>query len=294
MSAPPPIIPAGSGALVVNTAYSGAKSNIRSARAQPSHSEIKLRASVTATSSSANDATLSKSSLREALEEKEKAHFEKIRLQKLREKGVSASEVNSILSSGSVLGSGNDSSSSMKLIMDKTKSREEETSSVSDRFGGFDDSDDDDGLIQVNQHLHIPGDASVDKDEGFEDESEEDEEEEDEEEELMRELERIKAEREADRIRKEKEAMELADKESTMAVLRSNPLLSDKLASAMGSNASSDSSSLLSAPVAVKRRFGDDTVFSHTHSNEPEAKKRFINDVIRSDFHRSFMKRFIH
>ena len=27
--------------------------------------------------------------------------------------------------------------------------------------------------------------------------------------------------------------------------------------------------------------------------DEPEVKRRFINDTIRSDFHRSFLKRFI-
>ena len=43
----------------------------------------------------------------------------------------------------------------------------------------------------------------------------------------------------------------------------------------------------------IKRRFGEDTVFSRTYAAEPEQKKRFINDVIRSDFHRAFLRKFV-
>jgi hypothetical protein len=41
--------------------------------------------------------------------------------------------------------------------------------------------------------------------------------------------------------------------------------------------------------AAVRKRFGDDTVFSNTHANEPELRKRFVNDLVRSDFHRAFL-----
>jgi protein CWC15 len=109
--------------------------------------------------------------------------------------------------------------------------------------------------------------------------------------ELMRELERLKREREEERQRKEREAAELAEKEHTEAALRGNPLMPGPGAgaAAAGGHASIHGT----GNAAVKRRFGDDTVFSHTHASEPEAKKRFINDVIRSDFHRRFLKQFV-
>jgi protein CWC15 len=44
---------------------------------------------------------------------------------------------------------------------------------------------------------------------------------------------------------------------------------------------------------AVKRRWNDDVVFKNQAKDEPEVKKRFINDTVRSDFHRSFMKKYI-
>jgi len=46
--------------------------------------------------------------------------------------------------------------------------------------------------------------------------------------------------------------------------------------------------------LQIKRRWNDDVVFRNQARDEPEHKKRFINDTIRSDFHRSFLKKFIH
>ena len=43
----------------------------------------------------------------------------------------------------------------------------------------------------------------------------------------------------------------------------------------------------------VKRRWNDDVVFRNQTKDEPEQKKRFINDTIRSDFHRSLLKKYI-
>merc|ERR1712228_158318 len=42
----------------------------------------------------------------------------------------------------------------------------------------------------------------------------------------------------------------------------------------------------------LKRSWTEDTVFKN-QGNEPKKKKRFINDTIRSDFHRKFMHRYI-
>jgi protein CWC15 len=43
----------------------------------------------------------------------------------------------------------------------------------------------------------------------------------------------------------------------------------------------------------VKRSWHEETVFKHQSRGEPAAKKRFVNDTIRSDFHRRFLNRYI-
>ena len=49
----------------------------------------------------------------------------------------------------------------------------------------------------------------------------------------------------------------------------------------------------LSSLLQVKRKWNDDVVFRHQTRTEPETKKRFVNDTIRNDFHRSFLKKYI-
>ncbi|EER05302.1 conserved hypothetical protein, partial [Perkinsus marinus ATCC 50983] len=45
--------------------------------------------------------------------------------------------------------------------------------------------------------------------------------------------------------------------------------------------------------MQLKRRWDDDTVFKNQSRNQPKGKKRFINDAVRSDFHRKFLDRYI-
>lgn len=96
----------------------------------------------------------------------------------------------------------------------------------------------------------------------------------DEEKELERELERIKQEREEDKRKKqadeEEEEMEMQNKE----IMKGNPLLN-------------------TANFSVKRRWDEDVVFKNQSRNEKKIVKRFINDTIRSDFHRNFLKKYI-
>ena len=40
-------------------------------------------------------------------------------------------------------------------------------------------------------------------------------------------------------------------------------------------------------------RWDDDVVFKNQARDEPQVKKRFINDTIRNDFHRKFLTKFI-
>jgi protein CWC15 len=94
---------------------------------------------------------------------------------------------------------------------------------------------------------------------------------------LQRELEKIKAERAAEAARQEEE--EAAERAMTAAT--GNPLMN------LGEGQTSGSSS------KMKRQWNDDVVFRNQTRGEPQQKKRFINDAIRSDFHKSFMKKYI-
>jgi protein CWC15 len=43
----------------------------------------------------------------------------------------------------------------------------------------------------------------------------------------------------------------------------------------------------------IKRKWNDDVVFKNQSRGEVEKKKRFVNDTIRNDFHRSFLKKYM-
>jgi len=44
---------------------------------------------------------------------------------------------------------------------------------------------------------------------------------------------------------------------------------------------------------SMKRKWYEETVFRHYARNEPEDKKRSVNDTVRRDFHRRFLARTI-
>jgi len=114
--------------------------------------------------------------------------------------------------------------------------------------------------------------GSSDEDSSDEDD---DEEEEDETAELMRELEKIKRERAEQRAKEEaeKEAKEQEQREYDIA--RGNPLLNP-------------------TDFNVKRRWDDDVVFKNqARGTEDKKPKEFVNDLLRSDFHKRFMSRYV-
>lgn len=100
----------------------------------------------------------------------------------------------------------------------------------------------------------------------------------------MRELEKIKKERADEAARIEAQKKFLEERESRDAVLGANPLLKSGGAGGAGAGA---------LDATVKRRWDDDVVFKNQARDEPQAKKRFINDTIRNDFHRKFLTKFI-
>ncbi|KAJ2064548.1 complexed with cef1p [Coemansia sp. S146] len=135
--------------------------------------------------------------------------------------------------------------------------------------------------IEMAQRLDaVSDDDSSDDDGGGGSESDDDEDSDDEDETamLMRELEKIKRERAEEKAREEQDALEqrLLDGDSKASFLGENPLLSKR-------------------DFSVKRRWDDDVVFKNqAQGDDGKPKKRFVNDMLRSDFHRKFMKKYIH
>ncbi|KJE96678.1 hypothetical protein CAOG_006960 [Capsaspora owczarzaki ATCC 30864] len=86
---------------------------------------------------------------------------------------------------------------------------------------------------------------------------------------LMRELEKIKRERAEEQARKELERRQEEERIRNQAPSQS------------------------SNDFNVKRGWDDDVVFKNCAKDAPTHEKRFINDSLRSDFHRKFMDRYI-
>mmetsp|Transcript_18049 Transcript_18049/g.31932 ORF Transcript_18049/g.31932 Transcript_18049/m.31932 type:complete len:223 (+) Transcript_18049:54-722(+) len=101
--------------------------------------------------------------------------------------------------------------------------------------------------------------------------SDSDEESSDDEEALNRELQRIRKEREEEAKRKQEE----------------EELVSAKLGLAPPLSVSSKGDG------GMKRRWDADVVFQNQARTERKVGKRFINDTIRNDFHRAFLKKYI-
>jgi len=100
---------------------------------------------------------------------------------------------------------------------------------------------------------------------------------------LLAELERIKKERADASARREADDAERDALEKAEALASGNPLLDLKDASGGDGDDA----------FVAKRRWDDDVVFKNQTRGEPRAKKRFVNDTIRSDFHRRFLNKYI-
>ncbi|CAI2352922.1 unnamed protein product [Caenorhabditis sp. 36 PRJEB53466] len=105
---------------------------------------------------------------------------------------------------------------------------------------------------------------------------------------LMAELEKIKKERAEEKAAREEVAKEEEEKQRMANILAGNPLLNDApSAAASGRSVAGD--------FTVKRRWDDDVVFKNCAKGIEERKKEvtFINDAIRSEFHKKFMDKYI-
>jgi protein CWC15 len=123
------------------------------------------------------------------------------------------------------------------------------------------------------------------------DESESDEDEDDDTDELLKELERIKRQRAEEKTRQEHEQSKQDAAAREFDVATNNPLLN--LAAALGQSPATLNTT---APgtFAVKRRWDDDLIFKNqavTLKDKPSGQ--FVNDLLRTEFHRKFMSRFV-
>ncbi|VDM65371.1 unnamed protein product [Strongylus vulgaris] len=130
-------------------------------------------------------------------------------------------------------------------------------------------------------HAGVDADEPLDEPDSSDDDSDEDDTAA-----LMAELERIKKERAAEKAAKEEEERKQEEKIRMENILAGNPLLN--LNEPVSSTANG-------SDFKVKRRWDDDVVFKNCAKGIDERKKEstFINDAIRSEFHRKFMDKYI-
>ncbi|KAL4820023.1 Pre-mRNA-splicing factor cwc15 [Aspergillus spinulosporus] len=115
----------------------------------------------------------------------------------------------------------------------------------------------------------------ADSDGSEEESSEAESDDEDEAAELMRELEKIKKERLAQKEKEERERAAKEEEQREVDIARGNPLLNP-------------------SDFNIKRRWDDDVVFKNqARGTEDKRGKEFVNDLLRSDFHKKFMSKYV-
>lgn len=103
----------------------------------------------------------------------------------------------------------------------------------------------------------------------------------------MAELAKIKRERAEEKARLEAEANAANQADRDAEIASGNPLLN--LQAALGQSTESGSST---GGFAVKRRWDDDLIFKNQAVTLEKPKKgEFVNDLLRSEFHKKFMQK---
>ncbi|KAI9713621.1 MAG: complexed with cef1p, partial [Candelaria pacifica] len=140
---------------------------------------------------------------------------------------------------------------------------------------GADGDEEEDPEAKRRRVLEETRDIDADSDDAEDDSSDEESDEEDETAELLRELEKIKKERAEQREREEREKEALEEERREVDIAKGNPLLNGK-------------------DFNVKRRWDDDVIFKNqARGTEDKRKKEFVNDLLRSDFHKRFMSKYV-
>mmetsp|Transcript_39923 Transcript_39923/g.87140 ORF Transcript_39923/g.87140 Transcript_39923/m.87140 type:complete len:237 (+) Transcript_39923:65-775(+) len=119
----------------------------------------------------------------------------------------------------------------------------------------------------------FPEDADDDVASGSEARSDGDDDDEEDTEELMRELAKIKKEREMEEQKLKDEQNKVDERSRRDEIMKGNPLTA--------------------GDYSLKRRWDDDTVFKNQARTAPKLKQRYINDAVRSDFHKKFLNKYI-
>ncbi|GAA5873199.1 hypothetical protein JCM3774_000077 [Rhodotorula dairenensis] len=137
------------------------------------------------------------------------------------------------------------------------------------------------------------GDDDDDDDVSDEDDSDDDDDE-DETAELLRELEKIKKERAEEKERQERERAESEQVSRDEEIATGNPLLNLQAALGHSPAPSTISTSSAATSFGVKRRWDDDVIFKNQARGVSETpKKEFVNDLLRTEYHKKFMSRFV-
>ncbi|KAL2800120.1 Pre-mRNA-splicing factor Cwf15/Cwc15 [Aspergillus keveii] len=135
--------------------------------------------------------------------------------------------------------------------------------------------DEEDPEAKRRRILEETRDIDADSDGSEEESSDEESDDEDEAAELMRELEKIKKERLAQKEKEERERAAEEEEQREYDIARGNPLLNP-------------------TELNMKRRWDDDVVFKNqARGTEDKRGKEFVNDLLRSDFHKKFMSKYV-
>ncbi|KAK0711246.1 Pre-mRNA-splicing factor Cwf15/Cwc15 [Lasiosphaeris hirsuta] len=118
-------------------------------------------------------------------------------------------------------------------------------------------------------------DIDADDSDEEEDDDDSDDDSDDDDAELQRELERVRRERAEKREKEERERAAAEEEARERDIALGNPLLNKP-------------------DFNMKRRWDDDVVFKNqARGTEEKGKKEFINDMLRSDFHKRFMGKYV-
>ncbi|CAD5124365.1 DgyrCDS12653 [Dimorphilus gyrociliatus] len=92
---------------------------------------------------------------------------------------------------------------------------------------------------------------------------------------LLAELQKIKKERATEALKKEEEKKAEEERIRTDNIIKGNPLLNTNI------------------DYKVKRRWDDDVVFKNCAKGSEKEERGFINDTLRSEFHKKFMDKYV-
>lgn len=135
---------------------------------------------------------------------------------------------------------------------------------------------------ELDKGTPFPQDADYESESSSESKSSDSDASEDDEEEaaLLREYVKIKKEREDQQRKKEEEKAKQIEDQQNEELLTDHPLYNNKEEESEGI-------------YSLGRKWYDETVFKNQARIQKKDKKRFINDTVRSDFHRNFLNKFI-